>query len=131
MLAFGQSPSTPPPCGSDAVLDPFTGLCHCVGGQVRDPRSPDDCVDPGLPCPGADDIWSESLGRCITATGTTGPVVIGKIPPRPGAAPPVVKRPVQAGMVLGWTAILGVGGAGAWLIYKATAGRPARRGGRR
>jgi len=129
MMAFGLSPSTPPPCGSDSVLDPFTGLCHCVGGQVRDPRSPNDCVNPRLPCPGADEIWDEGTGRCVRTTTTVGPIVVGP-PPRPSPVTPVTKRPVQAGMVLGWTAIVGVAGAGAWMIYQAKVGgrgRGARR----
>lgn len=99
--AFSGGPSTPPPCGDQAILDPYTGLCHCSDDMVRDPRSPNDCVDPSLVCPNEGESWDETRQQCVT---TLPPVIIvgtkPRAPPTTGGAgtsttPPVV----QAGMM--------------------------------
>jgi len=95
--AFGGGPSTPPPCGDQAILDPYTGLCHCSDDMVRDPRAPNDCVDPALVCPNEGESWDETRQQCVT---TLPPVIIVGTKPKPptggGASPPPVI--VQAGL---------------------------------
>jgi hypothetical protein len=102
--------------GMDVISDPITGLCHCPEGMVRlgtltagAGSVANDCVDPDQFKPVA----------------TTLPeVVISGAAPRPGGRVVVVTtgahQPVQLGMLAGWAAILGIGGYGASLIWKAT-----------
>jgi hypothetical protein len=97
--AFGLGPSTPPPCGDQAILDPYTGLCHCSDDMVRDPRAPNDCVDPSLVCPNEGESWDETRQQCVT---TLPPVIIVGTKPKQQPSPTgggSSVPPAQAGML--------------------------------
>jgi hypothetical protein len=102
--------------GMDVISDPITGLCHCPEGMVRlgsltsDAGSvANDCVDP------------------TQVANTLPEVTISGSAPRPSGRVIVVTtgahQPVQLGMMAGWAAILGIGGFGVSLIWKATHAR--------
>lgn len=79
--------------------------------MVRDPRSPNDCVDPDLVCPGEGESWDETLERCVT---TLPPVIIVGTKPKPSSGGGTTTPPVQrAGMF---------GENGSWLLAGAAAG---------
>lgn len=111
--AFGAGPSTSPPCGDQAILDPYTGLCHCSDDMVRDPRAPNDCVDPSLVCPNEGESWDETRQACVTTLPPV--VVVGTKPKTPTSSgsgstvpPPVVQRAgMFAGNAFWWGAAAG------------------------
>ena len=82
--------------------------------MVRDPRATNDCVDPALVCPAANEEWDESLQQCVF---TLPPVVIVGTKPKPkpttGGGSPAPPATQQAGMF---------GANGSWLLGGAALG---------
>jgi hypothetical protein len=118
-------PDRPPPCGDNTIYDPFTLRCHCAAGLVFDPRSPNDCVDPSLPCPG-DDVWSESAQQCVPRDAVSvsiGPAQIirrGSSTSMPGGAS--FSRASVFGGTAGWLA--GGAAVGGAILYFIDRRRP-------
>jgi hypothetical protein len=114
--AFGLGPSTPPPCGYDVILDPYTGLCHCSEPMVRDPSAPNDCVDPDLLCSG-NEVWDDDRRQCVyTLPPVTIPGTKPKTPtvPTGGSAPP---RPTESSMGGATSFLAGAAVGGLLLVF--------------
>jgi hypothetical protein len=113
--ALAGGPSTPPPCGDQAILDPFTGQCHCSDEMIRDPSAPNDCVDPAQLCAAADETWSEGAGGCVKILPTV-TIVASRAPASAHSGPTGAPATTQAGIMIGWSAAVAMGAVALYLF---------------